>query len=110
MTQNKMKSTSATTYSLSGQDFGDPKPKKTDKPARKNIIISENPFMIRCPKCNKRNFISPSPITETRDLICSCGTKVAKYAAKDYGEKQRKINARLKAQQQMEEESQSQII
>ena len=109
MALNKPNHENATTYALSGQDFGDPKLKKGEIPAVKETRFREHSNCIICKSCGKRNYIPMNPIEKTTDLVCKCGNKVAVLAGRDYGDTLRKAN-HIKAMKAALDELESQII
>lgn len=106
----KLQTSSATNYSLSDQDFGEPKQKKTEKNTPKRVYIREDSNVLKCKACGKRSYIPTAPITETVIMYCSCGKKLAVLAGRDYGDKQRKIQAEKLKNQPPIEEIPTQII
>lgn len=93
MNPTRTKGPTQVNHLINDQDFGDPSTKNHRPKKKTKLLIGSNPYRMVCKKCQKVNYISPSPIQETSVMFCACGHKLAIYADKDYGEKQRKLRA-----------------
>lgn len=106
----KLQTSSATNYSLSDQDFGDPKKPKTGNKPPKKLNLRSDPYTLVCRSCHKKSHIPSSPINHTSVIYCKCGAKLAVLAGKEYGEKQRKLKMGSLKNEPSIEEIPSQII